>query len=154
VTVTVRDLGRDDEQAWRALWKAYCDFYETRIPGSVTDATWRRLMDDKSPLFGLVACDGGAGGRVIGIANCVLHPATWSEQPTCYLEDLFVAPQARRRGAGRALIEAVMARGRQMGWYRIYWMTKVDNRVARTLYDKIAGKSDWLRYHVALAKSP
>ena len=168
MTVTVRDLGPDDEEAWRTLWKGYCDFYETRIPNSVTDATWRRLMDGDSPVFGLVACDngglkGGAGkrrgggtviGPVVGIVNCVLHPVTWSEQPTCYLEDLFVAPEARRRGAGRALIQAVLDRGKLMGWYRVYWMTMVDNRAARALYDKLAGKTEWVRYHVALGKSP
>ena len=158
MTITIRDLAADDEEAWRALWRGYCDFYETRIPGSVTDATWRRLMDADSPMFGLVACGGaGAGpvpGPVIGIVNCVLHPVTWSEKPTCYLEDLFVATEARRMGAGRALIQAVLDRGQQMGWYRVYWMTKVDNRVARALYDKLAGKTDWVRYHVALGKSP
>ncbi|MBI2584257.1 MAG: GNAT family N-acetyltransferase [Rhodospirillales bacterium] len=149
MTITIRDLAVDDEEAWRAQWRGYCDFYETRIPGSVTDATWRCLMDADSPLFGLVACD----GPVIGIVNCVLHPVTWSERPACYLEDLFVAPEARRKGAGRALIQAVLDRGQQMGWYRVYWMTKRDNRTARALYDKLAGKTDWVRYHVALGKS-
>ena len=156
MAITVRDLGPDDEGAWRALWQGYCLFYETKIPRSVTDATWRRLMDGDSPMFGLVARDDGGptAGAVIGIVNCVLHPVTWSEAPTCYLEDLFVAPEARRRGAGRALIQAVLERGRSVGWYRVYWMTKVDNRVARALYDKLAGNTDWVRYHVALGKSP
>ena len=158
MTITVRDLEADDEEAWRTLWRGYCDFYETSIPGSVTDATWRRLMRKDSPLFGLVACDdrvarktrggGPLPGPVIGIVNCVLHPVTWSDRPACYLEDLFVTPAARRHGAGRALIKAVLGRGDQMGWYRVYWMTKRDNRAARSLYDAIAGKTDWVRYQV------
>ncbi len=148
MTITIRDLAAADEEAWRALWRGYCDFYETKIPDSVTDSTWRRLMDGESPLFGLVACDGGAGGPLVGIVNCVLHPVTWSDRPACYLEDLFVAPAARRQGAGRALIEAVLGRGDQMGWYRVYWMTKRNNRTARSLYDAIAGKTDWVRYQV------
>ena len=87
---------------------------------------------------------------MVGIVNCVLHPVTWSLLQTCYLEDLFVAPAARGQGAGRALIEAVRERGRAEGWYRVYWMTKVDNATARALYDKVAGKSDWVRYHIPL----
>ena len=55
MTITIRDLAADDEEAWRALWRGYCDFYETRIPGSVTDATWRRLMDADSPMLGQAA---------------------------------------------------------------------------------------------------
>ena len=147
-TVAVRDLAPGDEAAWRALWKGYCDFYGVSVPASVTDATWRRLIDPDAPLFGLVACD--AAGRAVGIVNCVLHPVTWSAADTCYLEDLFVAPEARKRGAGRALIEAVRKRGEAQGWYRVYWMTKVDNRTARALYDKLTGGSEWVRYHIPL----
>ncbi len=155
MTITVRDIGTEDEETWRELWQGYCDFYDTKVPRYVTDATWRRLMDDDSTLFCLVACDdrgqqnAPGGGPVVGFANCVLHPVTWSEAPACYLEDLFVAREARRRGAGRALIQAVLERGDQMGWYRVYWMTKRDNVTARSLYDAVAGKTDWIRYQVA-----
>ena len=148
MTVTVRNLEPGDAEAWRTLWRGYCDFYKVSIPDGVTDATWRRLLDPREPFFGLVAQDGGY--RVVGIVNCVLHPVTWSLLQTCYLEDLFVAPAARGQGAGRALIEAVRVRGRAEGWYRVYWMTKVDNATARALYDKVAGKSDWVRYHIPL----
>lgn len=149
MAITIRDLKAGDEKAWRTLWRGYCDFYKTKISRAVTDATWRRLIDGTSPLFGLVACSGGDDGPVIGIANCVLHPVTWSDAPACYLEDLFVAPQARRRGAGGALIRTVVERSSAAGWYRVYWMTKRDNRTARTLYDAIAGKTDWVRYQVS-----
>ena len=120
MTVTVRNLEPGDAEAWRTLWRGYCDFYKVSIPDGVTDATWRRLLDPREPFFGLVAVDGGY--RVVGIVNCVLHPVTWSLLQTCYLEDLFVAPWARGQGAGRALIEAVRERGRAQDWYRDYWL--------------------------------
>ena len=41
------------------------------------------------------------------MANCVVHASTWSRQPKCYLEDLFVDPAARGLDVGRALLEAV-----------------------------------------------
>jgi GNAT superfamily N-acetyltransferase len=150
VTITIRDLQADDEDAWRTLWDGYCEFYGTRISPAITDATWRRLMDGDSPLFGLVACEGGGDGPVVGIVNCVLHPVTWSDGSACYLEDLFVDPEHRRKGAGRELIRAVLERGERMGWYRVYWMTKADNVTARSLYDAVAGKTDWVRYQVAI----
>ena len=46
-------------------------------------------------------------GRLVGIVHYLFHPVTWSIAPRCYLEDLFVSPDARGSGAGRALIEAV-----------------------------------------------
>ena len=42
-------------------------------------------------LFGLLALDDL--GQGIGMANCVVHASTWSRQPKCYLEDLFVGPR-------------------------------------------------------------
>jgi GNAT superfamily N-acetyltransferase len=149
LSVTIRDIAPGDEARWRDLWKGYCEFYETEMAGSVTDETWRRLLDAKEEgMFSLVAC--GGEGAVIGFTNCVLHPITWSETPVCYLEDLFVDPGDRNSGAGRALIEAVLEIGRAKGWHRVYWRTKNDNATARALYDKVSDLTDWVVYEVPL----
>ena len=151
--ITIRVLDPGDEIRWRELWRGYCAFYGTEMPPAVTDETWRRLLDpSEAGMFGLVAQ--GDGGGVVGFVNCILHPNTWSEKSVCYLEDLFVAPEARNRGAGRALIEAVRERGRangeNLGWHRIYWRTRHDNATARTLYDKVADGTDWVTYEISL----
>ncbi len=149
MSVTIRDLRPADEDRWRELWQGYCDFYEKALPDEVTDATWRRLLDEKeTDMFSLMACDGD--GLVVGMVNCVLHPVTWSQAPVCYLEDLFVDPAARKLGAGGALIEAVRERGRTRNWNRVYWKTKSDNATARSLYDKVADGTDWITYEIAL----
>ncbi len=147
--VTIRDIAPRDEARWRDLWRGYCTFYETAIPDAVTDETWRRLFDTSQPFFALVAED--EEGAVIGFVNCVLHPLTWSRAPVCYLEDLFVDPDARNNGAGRALIEAVRDRGKKEDWHRVYWMTAKDNLTARALYDKVADETQWVRYDIPLA---
>jgi len=85
-----------------------------------------------------------------GFANYVLHPHTWSLQMVCYLEDIFVAPDARGRGAGRALIEKLLALGKEEGWRRIYWHTHEDNYRARALYDQVVKRTDYVRYDVEL----
>lgn len=149
MTVTIRDLKAHDEARWRELWRGYCEFYETEMAESVTDETWRRLLDtSEEGMFSLLAC--GGDGAAIGFTNYVLHPITWSENPVCYLEDLFVDPDARKLGAGRALIEAVHERGRKEGWHRVYWRTRSDNATARALYDKVSDLTDWVVYEVPL----
>ena len=140
--IEVRDARPGDEPAWRELWRGYCDFYGERVPEPVTVATWSRLLGD-SPMACLVAVDGDA---VVGFANYLLHPSTWSEVPSCYLEDLFVAPAARGAGAGRALVEALAARAREAGWRHVYWHTHRENRAARTLYDTFTQADDFVRY--------
>ena len=132
-----------DEAAWRELWKAYCDFYGTRLPEEVTNRTWKRILDPDAQVMCIVA---EVEGQVYGFANCVVHEATWETQAICYLEDLFVRPEARGRGLGAALIEWLRNAMRAEGWARLYWMTKADNVQARRLYDRFTSADGFVRY--------
>ncbi len=93
-------------------------------------------------------------GEILGFAHVVVHPFTWSALAACYLEDLFVTPTARGRGAGRALIEELTARAETAGWGRLYWMTRERNVVARKLYDSLAERDDFVRYTIAFGDAP
>ncbi|VTP65689.1 Predicted acetyltransferase [Leclercia adecarboxylata] len=84
---------------------------------------------------------------MVGFAICVLHEGTWVTQPLCYLEDLFVDDAARGKGAGRALIEAIINEAREKGWSKVYWVTREGNP-ARALYDKLAVVDDYVRYRI------
>jgi GNAT superfamily N-acetyltransferase len=84
----------------------------------------------------------------------VLHPFTWSEGPTCHLEDLFVRPDARCRGVGRALIQHVIDLAKAEGWARVYWMTEAGNERARTLYDRFCKTDGFVRYTISLTIAP
>jgi GNAT superfamily N-acetyltransferase len=142
-TIAIRGARAEDEPAWRELWRGYCEFYETEIAEPVTAATWARLLDPDSTMVGVVAVE---GERVVGFANYVVHPSTWSESAYCYLEDLFVQPEARGNGAGRALIEALRAKARTEGWDNVYWHTREGNTAARALYDTFTERDDFVRY--------
>ena len=144
--MNIRTVAPVDRESWFHLWQGYLDFYETALDARISETTWRRLLDQNEPLYGLVAVDGA--DRVIGLVNYVLHANTWTEKPVCYLEDLFVDASARGQGAGRALIEAVIDLAKTQGWHRVYWQTKQGNATARALYDKIAPVTDWVRYDV------
>ena len=89
----IRGLREGDWDDWRALWGGYLDFYRAELPDDTSRVTFDRLCDGSEGMFGLLAVDDA--GRGIGLANCVVHASTWSRQPKCYLEDLFVAPAAR-----------------------------------------------------------
>jgi GNAT superfamily N-acetyltransferase len=71
-------------------------------------------------------------------------------QEVCYLQDLFVDPTSRGRGAGRKLIKAVAAIAGERGCLRLYWTTKEDNATARSLYDRIARFNGFIRYDYRL----
>jgi GNAT superfamily N-acetyltransferase len=66
--------------------------------------------------------------------------------PTCYLQDLFTAKEARGKGVGRALIEGVYEKARAAGSPRVYWLTHETNKTAMALYDQVAKLSGFVVY--------
>jgi GNAT superfamily N-acetyltransferase len=76
----------------------------------------------------------------------IFHRSTWTVGNYCYLQDLFTAPEARGKGAGRALIEAVYERAKAAGASRVYWLTQEDNASARSLYDQVADYPGFVQY--------
>jgi GNAT superfamily N-acetyltransferase len=145
--VAVRDARPGDEPAWRRLWAGYLAFYEAAVPEATTAATWARILDPASPIHCRIAERDGA---VIGFATHVLHEGTWATRPLCYLEDLFVDAAVRGSGAGRALIDDLLALGRARGWDRVYWHTHHDNATARRLYDSYRPANGMIVYQVDL----
>jgi len=146
-SLIIRPIALTDRAAWAPLWDGYNTFYgregPTALAPEVTDVLWQRLFDPLEPVFALVAED---AGRVIGLAHFLFHRSTTRIEPVCYLQDLFTAPEARGRGAGRALIEAVYVRARDAGAKRVYWQTREDNATARRLYDAVARHHGFVVY--------
>lgn len=142
----IRDPTPSDEAAWRDLWSQYNAFYAADIPEAVTSHTWRRMLDPAAAMFGRLAV---AGSDVAGFSVSVLHESTWTIEPVCYLEDLFVAPSFRRRGCGRALLQDLIDRAKANGWSRLYWHTRADNP-GRRLYDEFVGADGFVRYRLLL----
>jgi GNAT superfamily N-acetyltransferase len=58
------------------------------------------------------------------------------------LNDLFVTPEARRRGAGIALLQAAAEYGRRVGALRLMLSTEVTNTTAQSLYESVGWKRD------------
>lgn len=146
--ITIRPAEPGDEAQWRPLWAGYCAFYETEVPEEVTAALWKRLLTPEEVIHGLVAVKDN--GDVLGFTHYVLHPHTWSSKTLCYLEDLYVTPEARGQRIAQRLIESLIALGKEHGWGRVYWHTNDDNTTARRVYDRFTPADAAVRYTVSL----
>ncbi|MBM3569655.1 MAG: GNAT family N-acetyltransferase [Alphaproteobacteria bacterium] len=145
MTARVRRLAEGDRKEWEALFRGYIAFYKASVADQVIELTWRRLMQGEEGFhIALVAVD--AADRPIGLAHVLFHRSTWSPSWYCYLEDLFVRPDLRAGGVGKALIEAVYAEADRRQCTRTYWTTQEFNYRARGLYDKVATKSVFVQY--------
>ena len=146
-TLVVRAIRVEDLEGWRPLWDGYNAFYErvgpTALSESVTRVLWERFFDDREPIHALIA---EAEGELVGLAHYLFHRNTSRVQVVCYLQDLFTAENARRRGVGRALIEQVYEEARRAGAARVYWHTHTSNVVGRALYDQMAQNQGFIVY--------
>jgi len=140
----IRAVAAVDFASWDRLWQSYLRFYRAEVSAEITAATFRRLCDQTSGMIGLVAAD--EQGELVGLAHLVFHPSTWSADPYCYLEDLFVAPVARGTGTARELLEATFAEANRRGAARTYWETQEFNAPARSLYDQVAHRTSFVIY--------
>jgi GNAT superfamily N-acetyltransferase len=147
VSITIRPVAPDDFSAWKVLWDGYNAFYgragETALPDEITRTTWSRFFDAYEPMHALVAEE---TGTLVGLVHFLYHRSTIMIAPTCYLQDLFTAEQARGKGVGRALILAVYDRAKTDGSPRVYWQTRETNEAARKLYDRVAERSGFIVY--------
>lgn len=141
----IRPLEAPDRDIWADLWRDYLTFYETSRGPEVYEATWQRIHDPDEAMFGALAV---LDGMAVGLVHFLYHRAFWDIEDRCYLNDLFVRPETRGSGAGRALIAHVVADATSRNAARVYWLTHRDNAPARALYDKVAHLSPFLKYDI------
>lgn len=139
----IRSAVPADFEQWLPLWEGYNTFYERTVPAEVTRMTWTRFFDAYEPMHAVVAEE---NGRLLGLVHYLFHRNTAMIAPTCYLQDLYTAAEARGKGIGQALIEAVYERAQAAGSPRVYWMTQESNTTARKLYDRVAERSGFIQY--------
>jgi ribosomal protein S18 acetylase RimI-like enzyme len=95
-------------------------------------ASVERLVDDPATEYLLGAP--GKGDAAAGVVQLRYRWSVWRASEDCLLEDLFVAPDARRSGLGRALLHAAVERARERGSRRIELDTAQRNEAAMSLY--------------------
>ncbi|SAL42955.1 N-acetyltransferase GCN5 [Caballeronia turbans] len=142
-SIEIKAIDSNDFDIWLPLWKGYQRFYEVDIPESVTLETWARFLDPIEPMHAALAMVGEHG---FGLVHSIYHRSTWTTSDYCYLQDLFVAPDVRGGGIGRALIEHVYADANRRGVSRVHWLTHETNYTGRRLYDGVGDRSGFIQY--------
>ena len=137
--VRIREAISDDLPALGKLFDEYRQFY--RLPTEVETATAylkARLRAGESVV--LIAAD--EAGGLLGFTQ--LYP-TWCSLlagPVYVLYDLYVAPEARRHGVGRALLKAAAERGRRDKKLRMTLSTAKTNAAAQSVYESLGWERD------------
>ena len=131
------------------LIAAYQRFYKVEPDTGRNAAFFRRFIetDDLGVLLGAR----GADGSLIGYACLHWRVDSVEAREVVCLHDLFVVPEQRSTGAGRALLEAAADVARRRGAPSLVWSTAPDNVTAQRLYDETgATRSEWFEYNLTL----
>lgn len=137
-----------DYDQWLPLWRAYLHFYKTELPADVSQSTWQRFLDPNEPTHLALAWQ---GDKAVGLVQFIYHRSNWSIANACYLQDLFVSPQARGTGVGRLLIEHVYAAARDNQCAKVHWLTQETNATAIQLYERIAERPGFIQFRKTLS---
>ena len=111
-----------------------------RAPDAV-EATEDGLIRDgfgPNPFFQCLIAD--SDGQPAGFALYFFNYSTWVGRPGVYVEDLFVLPEFRRKGIGRALLKRVAAITMEYGCQRMQWEVLDWNTPAIDFYRELGAE--------------
>jgi len=144
----VRPAEQRDRDAWGRLFTGYCDFYAWPTSEQHQDLIWSWIFDDRS-IEALVAVPADDRGPAVGLAHLRSWVRPLRGTTSGYLDDLFVAPEARSSGAVDALFEAIGELAVKRGWDVVRWTTAEDNHRAQAAYERVATRTSWVTYDMA-----
>lgn len=106
------------------------------------------LFGERPAAFAHIAED--ATGRAVGFALWFLNFSTWRGVHGIYLEDLYVRPEARGGGHGRALLTELARICVARGYERLEWSVLNWNRPAIDFYEALGARpqDEWTVYRL------
>lgn len=107
----------------------------------------RTLFGANPKVFGLICLD---GDTPVGFAVYFFNYSTWQGQHGLYLEDLYVSPEQRGKGAGKALLQHLARIAVEQDCGRFEWSVLDWNAPSIAFYDSLDAKpqSEWIRYRL------
>jgi ribosomal protein S18 acetylase RimI-like enzyme len=146
--LTVNYVAQQDRTQWQTLYHGYAEFYRVPMNTEILNTVWGWIHDESDPFFGLIAKD--QDGIALGFMHCREMASPLRGALVGFLDDLFVAPDARGRGVVEALYESLGDLARERSWPFVRWMTAEDNDRARAVYDRVAEKTEWVTYQMGV----
>jgi ribosomal protein S18 acetylase RimI-like enzyme len=136
MSISVADADLDDPGHAQGLIAVLDAYAREAIGGGqpLTPEVRSRLIPELRARPNAVVLLAFDAGRPVGAAVCFVGFSTFAARPLLNLHDLAVLPDRRGAGVGRALLEAVEARARDLGCCKLTLEVRQDNARAQSLY--------------------
>jgi GNAT superfamily N-acetyltransferase len=132
VPVTIREACEGDEAAIFELIVELATYEKLGDEVSGDAETLRRELFEAGTAEALIA---EIDGEIVGYALLARTFSTFECRAGIWIEDIYVRPESRKAGAGRALFARVAALALERGWPRVEWSVLGWNRLAIEFYD-------------------
>jgi ribosomal protein S18 acetylase RimI-like enzyme len=132
------------------LFDAYRQFYKKKSDmKAARDFLRRRLKNGESVLF-LAFSEGGRHANLVGLVHLYPTFSSLTLRRQWILSDLFVIPEARRKGVGEALMNRAREFAEETNADALLLETATDNFTAQKLYERLGYRRDEEFYRYAL----
>ena len=147
-SVTFRPAAPGDEELMLSFIRALADYEHMTDQVVATPALLREWIFEKKKAEVLFALD---EGRAVGFALFFHNFSTFLGRAGIYLEDLFVLPQERGKGYGKALLKELARIAVERGCGRLEWSCLDWNQPSIDFYLSLGAEpmSDWTVYRIA-----
>ena len=146
--LTIRPATIDDTDLILHFVRELAIYEKAEHEALATPAHVHRTLFCANPKVHGLICE--AGGTAVGFAVYFFNYSTWLGKHGLYLEDLYVSPEARGLGAGKALLRhlAQLAVARDCG--RFEWSVLDWNTPAIDFYESFGARpqSEWTTYRL------
>jgi GNAT superfamily N-acetyltransferase len=127
-----------------ALIRALAEYEHLADKMEAAPSRLRRHGFGRRPYFETLLCS--RGRAIVGFALYFYTYSTFLGRPSLYLEDLFVLPEERGRGAGKALLRALAKTAVARGCGRMEWTVLDWNTPSIRFYQRLGARlhKEWV----------
>ncbi len=134
---SIRPAVTADLDQLAGLFDAYRVYYEQPSDPARARAFLEQRLERGEAVILVAEID----SRAVGFTQLFPSFTSVGTAPIWILNDLYVAPEARRHGVAQALLEAARVHALETGAVRLVLETLPGNRAAQALYEKLG----WIR---------
>jgi len=142
--LNIRPANREDAATIASLVRELADYEKLLPEAKATAADFLRELDSPNPVIHVLIAEWN--GHAAGFALYFFNFSTFVGRPGLYLEDLFVRPEQRAHGIGRALLRALARIAEQRHCGRMEWAVLDWNEPALRFYKSLDARqmNEWI----------
>jgi len=148
--LTLRRAERADAETVVGLIIALAEFEDLPPPDAEAQARLVEHGFGDSPKFEVMLAEVEGAPSPVGYALLLQTYSTFLARPSLYMEDVFVLPEYRKRGIGKALLRHCVQTAYDRGCGRMEWSCLDWNKSAQALYETMGARrmKEWFPYRM------